>query len=157
MDPTAHVLNESHNDETTMKTKVFIAPTTHWDREWVQPQIQYQIRLVDLVDKLLRILEEDPAYKCFVFDGQTIPLQDYLEIKPENRERLARLCQQGRIVAGPWYVLADQFLEDAESTVRNLKQVIEECPVENGRVVCRIAPFAIATVRATIQSCSGRG
>lgn len=99
---------------------IIVTPTTHWDREWVQPQIQFQIRLVQLVDRLMALLEQDPAFTCFLFDGQTLPLEDYLAIKPGNRERLAKLVRAGRILVGPWYVLADQFLQDGEATVRNL-------------------------------------
>ncbi|MFO7958174.1 MAG: glycoside hydrolase family 38 C-terminal domain-containing protein [Candidatus Brocadiia bacterium] len=103
-----------------MDYRVFVSPTTHWDREWVQPVEQFRIRLVHLVDRLIRILESDTRYACFVFDGQMVPLEDYLEIKPVNRPTLERLAQEGRLIVGPWYVLADQFLEDGESTVRNL-------------------------------------
>jgi alpha-mannosidase/mannosylglycerate hydrolase len=55
-----------------------------------------------------------------MMDGQTIVLDDYLEIRPENRERLQRLIQTGRIQIGPWYVMPDQFLVSGESQVRNL-------------------------------------
>ncbi len=103
-----------------MGYRVFVSPTTHWDREWVQPLEQFRIRLVRLVDRLIRILEGDPDYTCFVLDGQTIALEDYLEVRPENRPTLERLVREGRLILGPWYVLADQFLQDAESTVRNL-------------------------------------
>ena len=36
-----------------MGTKLagYIIPTTHWDREWIQTQGQYQVRLVRLVDR----------------------------------------------------------------------------------------------------------
>jgi hypothetical protein len=94
--------------------------TTHWDREWVQTFEQYRFRLVGLIDRLLDILEAEPALR-FVFDGQSIVIEDYLEIRPEHGERLRALAQAGRIVFGPWYVLADQFLECEEATVRNLQ------------------------------------
>lgn len=103
-----------------MPPDVIITPTTHWDREWVQTQIQYQVRLVQLIDRLMDILDGDPAFTCFMFDGQTAPFEDYLQIKPENRDRLCRLIRAGRIIIGPWYVLADQFMQDGESTIRNL-------------------------------------
>jgi len=102
------------------QSQAYIIPTTHWDREWYQPQIQFQIRLVKLIDRLIKILETDPSYSCFLMDGQTVPLEDYLEIKPHNRERLVKLIREKRIIVGPWYVLADQFLQDGESTIRNL-------------------------------------
>ncbi|MCK5851629.1 hypothetical protein KAH27_01260 [bacterium] len=102
----------------TKQSQAYIIPTTHWDREWVQPQIQFQIRLVKLIDRLIKILETDTTYSCFLLDGQTAPLEDYLEIKPHNRERLVKLIKENRIIVGPWYVLADQFLQDGESTIR---------------------------------------
>jgi alpha-mannosidase len=101
------------------KIKAIIVPETHWDREWVMTQGQFQIRLVQLMDRLMEILDQNPQY-CFLFDGQAIVLEDYLEIKPEQRTRLASYLKSGQITAGPWYVLADQFLENGESTIRNL-------------------------------------
>ncbi len=106
------------DDEPYMK-KVFICPTTHWDREWVMTFGQYRIRLVNLIDKLLGIMERHPEY-AFYLDGQAAVLDDYLEIKPENRPRLSALLKSGRLAAGPWYVLADQFLQSSEATIRNL-------------------------------------
>jgi len=72
------------------------------------------------VDLLLNILEEDNGYHYFTLDGQTVVLDDYLEIRPENAERLRRLARQGRVLVGPWYVLPDEFLVSSESLIRNL-------------------------------------
>ena len=101
------------------RTKVFIVPETHWDREWVMTQGQYQVRLVNLMNNLLQIMENNPDYR-FLLDGQALVLEDYLEIKPENRWRITSFLKTGQLMAGPWYVLADQFLENGESTIRNL-------------------------------------
>lgn len=112
-----------------MSKTVIVTPSTHWDREWVQTQFQYQIRLVKLIDNLMDLLEKDSEFKCFQLDGQTSPIEDYLQIKPENKSRLSKLIKEGRILIGPWYVLADQFLQNGESTIRNLifgrKQCLE--------------------------------
>ncbi|MDO8683316.1 MAG: alpha-mannosidase, partial [Armatimonadota bacterium] len=93
---------------------------THWDREWYSPFQEFRIRLVRLTDKLLNLLDTNPEFKQFVFDGQTIVLEDYLEIRPWERERIARLVKAGRLKVGPWYILPDEFLVSAEATVRNL-------------------------------------
>lgn len=93
---------------------------THWDREWYMSFQGFRRRLVRLTDRLLSILENNPRYKYYVFDGQTIVLEDYLEIRPENKERLKRLIQEGRIRIGPWYVLPDEFLVSGEALIRNL-------------------------------------
>jgi alpha-mannosidase/mannosylglycerate hydrolase len=78
------------------------------------------MRLVDLVDHLLEILDSDPNFRYFSFDAQTIVLEDYLTIKPHNRARLERYIREGRISVGPWYQLNDEFLTSGEATVRSL-------------------------------------
>jgi len=92
---------------------------THWDREWYQPFRSYQVRLAEVVDEILERLEQDDL-PCFMLDGQTIVLRDYLELRPENRGRLERLIQSGRLIIGPWLVMPDEFLVCGESLLRNL-------------------------------------
>ena len=101
-------------------TVVFIAPHTHWDRAWYIPFEELRIRLVHLVDQICDVLEQNPAFSKFSLDGQTVVLEDYLAIRPQMRERLARLTASGRLLVGPWYVLPDEFLVSGESLVRNL-------------------------------------
>jgi hypothetical protein len=57
-------------------------------------------------------------------DGQTVVIEDYLQIRPEARERLKRAVATGQIQVGPWYTLPDQFLVSGESIVRNLERGI---------------------------------
>ncbi len=92
---------------------------THWDREWYLPFEVFRIELVELIDNLLNILEQNKDF-IFHLDGQTIILQDYLEIKPYKKEQIKKLIKSGNILIGPWYVLSDQFLTSGESTIRNL-------------------------------------
>lgn len=98
---------------------VFILPHTHWDREWYLPFEQFRMQLVDVVDRLLTLMQ-DPAYERFTLDGQSIVLDDYLAIRPEREGALRRLAQDGRVVVGPWYVLPDEFLVSGEALIRNL-------------------------------------
>ncbi len=93
---------------------------THWDREWYRTFQQFRLRLVHLVDNVLEILDTDPDYKHFMLDGQTIVLEDYLQMRPENAARLRAYIQEGRILIGPWYILPDEFLVSPEATIRNL-------------------------------------
>jgi len=101
--------------------KIFIHSGTHWDREWYQPFQGFRFRLVGVTDGIINTLETREDYGIFHFDGQTIVLEDYLEIKPENRERLTKLIQAGKIVIGPWYCMPDEFLLSGESLIKNLK------------------------------------
>lgn len=101
-----------------MKT-VHLMSHTHWDREWYQTFQQFRFRLVRLVDHLLDLLDGSD-FAFFTLDGQTIVLDDYLEIRPEQEDRIRRLVQAGKLMIGPWYVLPDEFLEGSEAMVRNL-------------------------------------
>ena len=93
---------------------------SHWDREWYESFQNYRFRLVNVIDEAIDLLERDPEYRCWHMDGQSILIEDYLEVRPEQRERLHALLAAGRILAGPWYVMPDEFLPCGESLVRNL-------------------------------------
>ncbi|MGH8573239.1 MAG: glycoside hydrolase family 38 C-terminal domain-containing protein, partial [Gammaproteobacteria bacterium] len=97
-----------------------LIPHTHWDREWYLTQAGFLARLVPMMDDLLDRLEREPEFRSFLLDGQTILLRDYLAVRPEQRERIARLVQAGRLQVGPWYVLADELIPSGESLIRNL-------------------------------------
>ena len=99
---------------------VHLIAHTHWDREWYLPLGALRARLVPMIDGLLAQLETDARLASFLLDGQTILLEDYLILRPEQRERVAALVQAGRLVTGPWYVLADEQIPAAESLIRNL-------------------------------------
>src|SRR3954464_7184989 len=99
---------------------IHVVSHTHWDREWYLTHEQFRFRLVALVDRLLDLLDADPNYKYFHLDGQTIVLEDYLEIRPEQEARLRTAIGDGRILIGPWYVMPDEFLVSGESLIRNL-------------------------------------
>lgn len=100
--------------------KIHYVASTHWDREWYEPFQHYRFRLVDVIDAALDLLERDPRYAAYQLDGQTCVLDDYFEMRPENRARLNALAHAGRIEVGPWYVMPDEFLPSGESLVRNL-------------------------------------
>ncbi len=101
---------------------------THWDREWYLPFENFRMRLVDLMDNLLELLDTDPGYR-FHMDAQTIVLEDYLDIRPYQREKIEKYVREGRLLIGPWYVQNDFHLCSGEATVRNLligKKIAEE-------------------------------
>ncbi|MDO8588726.1 MAG: glycoside hydrolase family 38 C-terminal domain-containing protein [Armatimonadota bacterium] len=102
------------------KYTMVLVSHTHWDREWYLPFQEFRIKLVRLTDKLLKILDTDPDFRTFVFDGQTVVLEDYLEIRPHERNHIAQLVRSGRLKVGPWYILPDEWLVSGEATVRNL-------------------------------------
>lgn len=98
----------------------YVVPQTHWDREWRYPLWKNRMLLVELMEELLQILDTQPGYLCFLFDGQVAPIEDYLEVVPEHREKVTKYIEQGRIAVGPWYTLPDLYPLDGECLVRNL-------------------------------------
>ena len=104
-----------------MKT-LHIISHTHWDREWYLTFQQFRLKLVHLVDGLLELLETDKDYRYFMLDGQTIVLDDYLQIRPEKRKLIRSYVRKGRILIGPWHILPDMFLVSPEAHIRNLLQ-----------------------------------
>lgn len=93
---------------------------THWDREWRHTAEQSKLRLTDLVDSLIDILERKPSYKSFCLDGGTIILEDYLTVRPENEARLKKLIGQRRIQLVGWYTLPETFTVAPEALIRNI-------------------------------------
>ena len=109
-------------EETMTQNKyVHIISHTHWDREWYLPYEKHHMQLINLMDSLLETLKTDPDYKSFHLDGQTIILDDYLQVRPEKRDEVEEMLQDGRLFIGPWYILQDEFLTSSESNIRNLQ------------------------------------
>ncbi|UUX35031.1 alpha-mannosidase [Fundicoccus culcitae] len=102
-----------------MKKKVHVISHSHWDREWYISLEEHRIHLVQLMDDVLDLFENDQDFKYFHLDGQTIILDDYLEIRPEKEELLRKYIQNGQLRVGPYYILQDAFLISGESNVRN--------------------------------------
>lgn len=106
---------------TQPKRTAHIISHTHWDREWYLPYEKHHMRLIRLMDVLMDTLENDTEYKSFYLDGQTIILEDYLQVRPQQKERLEKYIREGRIFIGPWYILQDAFLTSGEANIRNMQ------------------------------------
>ena len=102
------------------KYTAYVVPHTHWDKAWYLPFEEFRIRLVETFDKLLEILRTTKRFQAFSFDGQTIVLEDYLQIRPEKERVIRKYVAEGRLAVGPWYVLPDEFLVSGEALIRNL-------------------------------------
>ncbi len=114
-----HVPDASVADVTPRRpslTRLLAVAHTHWDREWYHPEPRFRARLVALVDDLL----DAPDDASFLLDGQAILLDDYLGVRPDRADRLARALRKGELESGPWYVLSDLLMPSGEALVRNL-------------------------------------
>lgn len=101
------------------KIRAHVLSHTHWDREWYAAFETFRKRLLNLIDSLVENLPKNPHFKHFMLDGQTIVLEDYLELRPQKKDKLIELIREGKISVGPWYILPDEFLITGEALIRN--------------------------------------
>ncbi len=117
--------------------QIKVVSNTHWDREFRRSFEKTRRRLLDMMDTTLDILENDPDYHSFTMDGHTIMIEDYLEMRPERRSQIEKLVQDGRLIIGPYYTLAEEFSIGHEALVRNLifgRRVVESLGGKTGTV-----------------------
>ncbi len=134
-----------------------VLSNTHWDREWRYPFRSYQMDLVDFLDRLLDILDTQPEYRSFYLDSQTLLLEDYLNIRPENRERLVKHIKEGRLEIGPWYTLPDCWGCPGEALVRNLLFGHRDSATLGGTVKVGYTPFSNGQISQMPQLYRGFG
>ncbi|HAI3783499.1 alpha-mannosidase [Escherichia coli] len=108
-------------------SRVHITPHMHWDREWYFTTEESRILLVNNMEEILCRLEQDNEYKYYVLDGQTAILEDYFAVKPENKDRVKKQVEAGKLIIGPWYTQTDTTIVSAESIVRNLMYGMRDC------------------------------
>lgn len=99
--------------------KIIAHNHTHWDREWYRTFEEFRMRFPEVIDAIIAKIKTGHI-DCFYLDGQTVVLEDYFEIYPENKSLLQDLIKQNKIITGPWYALADEFLVSGESLFRNM-------------------------------------
>jgi len=105
---------------TRQTRELFIISHTHWDREWYRSFQQYRLQLLSVIDRLLDLMAREPQFRCFLLDGQTAMLEDYLALRPERAGKVRDLVSAGRLQLGPWYVQPDEFMVSGEALIRNL-------------------------------------
>lgn len=109
-----------------MKT-IHLIQHTHWDREWYFTENDSKALLYYFMEDLMSRLEADNNIGPFILDAQTVMLDDYFEVAPENKFRLEKLINDNRILIGPWYTQTDFLTVSAESITRNLLLGLIDC------------------------------
>ena len=94
---------------------------THWDREWRHTAEQSKLRLSDLIDSIVDILDKDPEYNSFILDGGTIVLEDYFTVRPEKKDKIKALIKAKKLFIVNWYTLPETYTVAPESLIRNLQ------------------------------------
>jgi mannosylglycerate hydrolase len=104
-----------------MKNKiVHIYSHTHWDQEWYFTSSRSRIYLFNHIKNVIRILENNDDFPCYLLDAQSALIESYLLWAPEDKDVLFKLIAEKRLLTGPWYTQTDQLVIHQESLVRNL-------------------------------------
>jgi alpha-mannosidase len=150
----------SPTDRTTPATdesrELVVVPHTHWAREWYLPFQRFRLQLVALLDELLDRMDADPRHR-FTLDGQLAAVDDYLEVRPEARERIMSLVKSGRLAIGPWDILTDEFLCSGEQIVRNLERGIRRSGELGGTMKVGYLPDMFGHIAQMPQLLRGAG
>lgn len=96
------------------KAKIHVVPTFHHDIAYLKPERDYTQRAVEILDKALGLMEQDPAYTFTV--EQAYFVDAYLQIRPENRDKMREFVKKGQLQFAPglWSV-PDMCMPNGES------------------------------------------
>lgn len=115
----AETSRKNSDDLLQRSFELHVICNSHLDREWTENYQFTRLLTVKFLDSLLAVMEQVPEYQ-FLLDSQTVPLEDYLEIRPEAEPILRRYVREQRLWVGPWYTAPDFSCLFGESIVRNL-------------------------------------
>ncbi len=98
---------------------------THWDREWFLTSVYTSQWIAGLIDRIEELVAANPDFQ-FLFDGQTLVIEDLLANAPYYRERTQHLIEQGNLLNGPYYCQPDWQMTSGEALIRNLQYGFED-------------------------------
>lgn len=102
-----------------MKRDIKVLMHTHWDREWYFTKNETQVLLRNHFQEVIQFLEENKDV-IYILDGQSVMIDDFLEVAPEWETRLRSVVESKQLRVGPWYTQTDLLIVHGESIIRNL-------------------------------------
>ena len=93
---------------------------THWDPFWYFTAQDAMVVFSYNVKEMLRAFERGEI-RDFFLDGQTVAIDEYLEVHPEDREKIETLVKENKLIIGPFVSQLDPFISSGESIVNNLR------------------------------------
>lgn len=100
------------------KIIAFVITAGHLDIEWYQPLRSYRYWTIETMEDLKKAAAR-PDFGLYVLDGQVFPLEEYLEVVPEDEDTMKRLIRERKLSVGPFYTQFDEWLPSAENIIRN--------------------------------------
>ncbi len=112
--PSAHIINH-----------------THWDREWFLTHEYTTAWIPALIESLERLAAENPDYE-FLFDGQSLVIEDLMNTRSEYRDRVTALIGKGNLSIGPVYSQPDWRMVSGELHMRNVEYGVGDAEAFGG-------------------------
>ena len=96
------------------KAKIHVVPTFHHDIAYLKPERDYTQKAVEILDKALQLMELDPKYTFTV--EQAYFMDAYLQVRPENRDKLKKFVASGQLLFAPgFWSVPDMCMPSGES------------------------------------------
>lgn len=93
---------------------------THWDLIWYfsvqDATAQFSYNMKELIKGF-----QEKEIEDFFMDGQTAPIDEYLQLHPEDETILKELIGDKKLVIGPFQSQLDCFISSGESVLNNLR------------------------------------
>lgn len=106
-------------------------PHTHWDPFWYFTAQDSMVVFAYNVKEMIRAFDSGEI-EHFFLDGQTVAMDEYLQIHPEDKEKITSLVKSGKLVLGPFNSQLDPFITCGESVVSNLQIGMENADALGG-------------------------
>jgi len=106
-------------------------PHTHWDPFWYFTPQDSMVTFCYNMKEMIRAFEAQQI-EYFFLDGQTVAIDEYLELHPEDIEKVKELVSSKNLVIGPFNSQLDCFISSGESIINNLRLGIRNADVLGG-------------------------
>ncbi len=119
---------------------------THWDPYWWFSSQESMVVFAYNMREMMRAFA-DGRVKDFFFDGQTVAIDEYLQLHPEDTEEVRGLVTSGKLVIGPFVSQLDTYMSSSESVVNNLRLGIKNAKKlgKASRIAYLADPFGAAS------------
>jgi len=105
---------------------IYVLPYCHADVAWRHSRLWHLNRYALVLDEALDIMDAHPQF-CYFMDSWTEMLRPYLELRPQNRDRMARLMREGRLaLCGGHYGNVRIGTIANETVIRNMTVGLEK-------------------------------
>ena len=93
---------------------------THWDIIWYFTMQDATVQFCYNMKEMLEGFKQN-RINDFLLDGQTYPIEEYLQLHPEDEANIKELVKNNKLYVGPLFAQLDCFISSGESVINNLR------------------------------------